>query len=159
MDDAQPHSRQPRARGELHVAAGVPCGEQFGARLPDVPQLLREHALGLAGLTLVLGQAPSADEEKALRATVESYTAAFNRGDLDGLAAYFTADADFVDDGGKEYQGKSKLVDLLKRSLAELKRPATQVVSIDPYEAYRQAIRTSCRGRGSSSITSTWCAG
>jgi uncharacterized protein (TIGR02246 family) len=77
--------------------------------------------LGLAGLTLVLGQAPSVDEEKAVRATVESYTAAFNRGDLDGLASYFTADADFVNDGGKEYHGKSNLVDILKRSLAELK--------------------------------------
>jgi uncharacterized protein (TIGR02246 family) len=78
-------------------------------------------ALGLAGLALVSGQAQTADEEKAIRAAVESYTAAFNKGDLDGLLAHYAADADYVDQGGKEYKGMASLSGMCKRSLAELK--------------------------------------
>src|SRR5262245_66325372 len=78
-------------------------------------------AVGLAGLALALGQAPPADEEGAVRAAIDSYTAAFDRGDLDGLLAHITADADFIDDSGKLYKGKASLAELFKRSLAELK--------------------------------------
>ena len=77
--------------------------------------------VGLAGLALALGQAPPADEESAVRAAVDSYTAAFNKGDLDGLLAHVAADADFIDDSGKQYRGKADLAEVLKRSLADLK--------------------------------------
>jgi uncharacterized protein (TIGR02246 family) len=78
-------------------------------------------ALGLAGLALVWGQAPTADEEKAIRAAVESYTAAFNKGDLDGLLAHYAADADYVDHEGKQYKGKADLAEMCKRTLADQK--------------------------------------
>jgi uncharacterized protein (TIGR02246 family) len=76
---------------------------------------------GVAGLALVLGQAQAADAEKEVRAEVDSYTAAFNQGDLDRLLAHFAADADFVDDSGNQYKGKASLAPLFKRTLADLK--------------------------------------
>src|SRR5262245_16100356 len=78
-------------------------------------------AVTLAGLALALGQAPPADEESAVRAAVDSYTAAFDKGDLDGLLAHVAADADFIDDHGKQYRGKAELAELLKQSLTDLK--------------------------------------
>jgi uncharacterized protein (TIGR02246 family) len=78
-------------------------------------------AAGLTGLALALGQAPTADEEKAVRAAVDSYTAAFDKGDLDGLLAHITDDADFINEDGTQYKGKAGLAGVLKRSLAELK--------------------------------------
>jgi uncharacterized protein (TIGR02246 family) len=78
-------------------------------------------AFGLAGLALVSGHSPAADEEKAIRAAVESYTAAFNKGDLDGLLAHYAAEADYVDQGGKHYKGKASLADMYRRTLAEQK--------------------------------------
>src|SRR5579871_3432417 len=77
--------------------------------------------VALAGLALVLGQAPPANDEGAVRAAIDAYTAAFNKGDLDGLLAHLAADADFVDDNGKQYKGKAEVGDVLKRALADLK--------------------------------------
>src|SRR5262249_45498412 len=77
--------------------------------------------VGFAGLAWVFGQAPTADEERAVRAAIDSYTAAFDKGDLDSLLAYFTADADFINETGKQYKGKAGLAELFKQSLAELK--------------------------------------
>lgn len=77
--------------------------------------------VALAGLALAVGQAPPADQDSAVRAAVESYTAAFNNGNLDGLLAHVAADADFMDEGGKQFKGKAELAGLLKQSLADLK--------------------------------------
>jgi uncharacterized protein (TIGR02246 family) len=77
--------------------------------------------LGLMGLAWALGQSPTPDEEKAVRAAIESYTAAFNKGDLESLRAHFAADADFIDENGKKFTGGSTLADLCKQSLRELK--------------------------------------
>src|SRR5262249_27014233 len=76
---------------------------------------------GFAGLALVLGQSPIANNEREVRAGIDSYIAAFNKGDLDGLLAHFTADADFINDSGEQYKGKASLGELCKRSLVELK--------------------------------------
>jgi uncharacterized protein (TIGR02246 family) len=78
-------------------------------------------ALALVGLGLVLGQSPKSSEDKAVRTTIDSYTAAFNKGDLNAVMAFFTADADFIDENGKQYEGKAKLTEVFKRALAELK--------------------------------------
>jgi uncharacterized protein (TIGR02246 family) len=78
-------------------------------------------AVGLAGLALALGQAPPADEASAVRAAIESYTAALNSGNLDGVLALIAADADFVDDAGKQFKGKAEIAAVLKQSLADLK--------------------------------------
>jgi uncharacterized protein (TIGR02246 family) len=78
-------------------------------------------ALALVGLGLVLAQNPKSNEEKAVRAAVDSYTEAFNKGDLNSVMAFFTNDADFIDDNGTLCQGKAKLTEVFKRSLADLK--------------------------------------
>jgi len=78
-------------------------------------------AIAFVGLGLVLGQNPKSNEDKAVRTTVDSYTEAFNKGDLSGVMAFFTDDAEFIDDNGTQYQGKAKLSEVFKRSLAELK--------------------------------------
>jgi len=77
--------------------------------------------VGLAGLALALGQATPANDESAVRAAVDSYTSAFNEGNLDGVLAHVAADADFIDGDGKQYKGKPDLTDVFKRSLADLK--------------------------------------
>jgi len=77
--------------------------------------------VGLAVLALALGQATPTNEESAVRAAVESYTSAFNNGNLDGVLAHVAADADFIGDGGKQYKGKADVGEVLKHSLADLK--------------------------------------
>jgi uncharacterized protein (TIGR02246 family) len=75
----------------------------------------------LSGFLLVSGHNWTADDEREVRAAIDSYVAAFNNGDLDSLVAHFATDADFIDDIGKQYKGKASLGDLLNRSLVELK--------------------------------------
>jgi uncharacterized protein (TIGR02246 family) len=77
--------------------------------------------LGVVGLTLAFGQASTEPEEKVIKAALDSYTAAFNKGDLDSLLASFAADADFTDNDGKQSRGKAAMADLLNRALAEFK--------------------------------------
>jgi uncharacterized protein (TIGR02246 family) len=77
--------------------------------------------VGLAVLALALGQTKPVNEESAVRAAVESYTSAFNNGNLDAVMAHVASDADFIDDGGKQYKGKADLAEVFKRSLANLK--------------------------------------
>jgi uncharacterized protein (TIGR02246 family) len=77
--------------------------------------------VGLAVLALAFGQAKPTNEESAVRAAVESYTSAFNNGNLDGVMAHVAADADFIDDSGKQHKGKADLTDVFKQCLADLK--------------------------------------
>jgi uncharacterized protein (TIGR02246 family) len=77
--------------------------------------------IALAGLALVSAQAPTSDAEKEIRSAVDAYTAAFNKGDLDGVLSHFSADADFTDQGATHFGGKNRLGELLKQSLADLK--------------------------------------
>src|SRR5262245_31102837 len=79
--------------------------------------------VGLAGLALALGQTrtKNEEEESAVRAAVDSYTTAFNNGNLDGVLAHVAADADFISDDGEQYRGKADLAEVFKHSLADLK--------------------------------------
>jgi uncharacterized protein (TIGR02246 family) len=78
-------------------------------------------ALALAGLTVVLGQTRAEDDQRGIQAAIDAYTAAFNKRDLDGLLAYFVADADYLDQSGKEHKGKVDLAEFFKQSLVDLK--------------------------------------
>ena len=77
--------------------------------------------MGLGGLALALGQTSTESDEKAIKAALASYTAAFNKGELDGLLQCVAADADFIDDKGRQCTGKAALADLLKRALVDFK--------------------------------------
>jgi uncharacterized protein (TIGR02246 family) len=60
-------------------------------------------------------------EEQAIRKVNESYSAAYNKGDLDGMLADWAEDAEFISESGKVYRGKPQLRVLLKKSLAHNK--------------------------------------
>jgi uncharacterized protein (TIGR02246 family) len=75
--------------------------------------------VGLGGLAMLCGQTPAADEDKEIQALADSYTAAFNKGDLDGFLAHFAADADYVDQVGKHYKGKAGLAELFRGALVD----------------------------------------
>jgi uncharacterized protein (TIGR02246 family) len=83
--------------------------------------LIMTAVLGLGGLALVLDKARAAEQESAIQAAVNAYTAAFNQRDVDGLLAYFADDADYLDQGGKQHKGKADLAKFFKQSLADLK--------------------------------------
>lgn len=57
-------------------------------------------------------------EEAALRKAGEAYSKAWNKGDLDTLAGFWTEDADFINEAGKVYNGRETIRSLLKASLA-----------------------------------------
>jgi uncharacterized protein (TIGR02246 family) len=84
-------------------------------------RILVAAMVGLAGLALASGQAKPANEESAVRAAVDSYTSDFNNGNLNGVMAHVAADAEFIDNGGKQYKGKADLAKVLKYALADLK--------------------------------------
>src|SRR5262249_24807623 len=77
--------------------------------------------VGLAGLALALGQATPASEESAVREAVDSYTSDFNEGNLDAVLAHDAADADFIDNSGKQYKGKADLGEVFRKSLPDMK--------------------------------------
>jgi uncharacterized protein (TIGR02246 family) len=65
-----------------------------------------------------LGPKAARAEEKAIRKVLDSFTASYNKGDLDGLMAHWTEDAEFASESGKVYRGKAQVRVLLKKSLA-----------------------------------------
>ncbi len=60
-------------------------------------------------------------EEKELHKTAGAYSQAYNKGDLDTLAGFWTEDAEFIRESGKTYKGREAIRSLLKASLAENK--------------------------------------
>ncbi len=51
------------------------------------------------------------EDEKAIRAIAEAFTRAFNSGDAKAVAAFFTEDAEFIDEYGGLYQGRPAIED------------------------------------------------
>jgi uncharacterized protein (TIGR02246 family) len=59
--------------------------------------------------------------EAAIKAAAESYVAAFNRGDLDGVLAIWSNHGEYIDDEGNLTHGKPALAERFKASMAEMK--------------------------------------
>src|SRR6185503_17496553 len=82
-----------------------------------------------AAVTLTGGQAQqpattppaAADQQAAVRKAVAAYVDAFNKGDLQALAAYWTPDADYIDESGNVIQGRENIVALFRKFLADNK--------------------------------------
>jgi uncharacterized protein (TIGR02246 family) len=51
----------------------------------------------------------TADGEKAIRNTQSAYVKAFNAGDAEALAAFWTLDGEFVDASGRSFRGRSAI--------------------------------------------------
>lgn len=83
-------------------------------------------ALGLA-IGLVGGQPPATttsvpvakDQSQAVRQSVADYCAAFNKGDVQGISSFWTADAEYSSDSGKTYKGQAEIVGLFRKFLAD----------------------------------------
>jgi uncharacterized protein (TIGR02246 family) len=60
-------------------------------------------------------------EETVLRKTGAAFAKAFNKGDLEGLAGFWTEDAEFIRESGKTYNGREAIRSLLKAALVENK--------------------------------------
>jgi len=160
------------------------CGRTFTESHPELPARQRVTRRFRRRLfERVRGGAAHAEVARCERTTRYRVTRAFRAGTWDELAARREARparrlsldeahhrrgrelATVVSDLDRRrvvevLDGRSRRrVERYLRSLPEQTCRAIEVVSIDPYEAYRQAIRArGCRGRGSSSTTSTSCA-
>jgi uncharacterized protein (TIGR02246 family) len=55
-------------------------------------------------------------EEQAIRSAVQAYEAAFNKGDLDAVTAFWAPDAEFISEDGKVTRGRDAIAALTKHS-------------------------------------------
>jgi uncharacterized protein (TIGR02246 family) len=65
-------------------------------------------------------KAPSEDET-AIRKAVDAYFAAYAKGDVKGVLAVWTPDAEFIDEDGKTYRGRDTLAKMFTQSLPSFK--------------------------------------
>jgi uncharacterized protein (TIGR02246 family) len=63
----------------------------------------------------------SAADDKAIRQASAAYIAALNKGELEGIMAFWSPDADYVDEAGKMTRGRDAIAALFKQSLADQK--------------------------------------
>src|SRR5215213_7524644 len=81
------------------------------------PAADRAEAAGQAG-----GEAKSkSGAEAEIRKVNADYATALAAGDLDAVLAFWAADADYIDESGKQTQGRDNIAALFKKSLPETK--------------------------------------
>src|SRR5262249_13393421 len=101
---------------------------------------MRKHLIFLGILAVILlgplafsgrGQAPASGEQ-AVRTTVAAYIEALNKGNLDGVMAYWAPDADFIDESGKPVRGHDALTARFRTTLPTLKgsKVSSEVYSV-----------------------------
>jgi uncharacterized protein (TIGR02246 family) len=61
----------------------------------------------------------SDQDDQGVRKAGAGYMAALNKGDLEGILAFWAPDADYVDEAGKMTRGREAIATLYKKSLAE----------------------------------------
>jgi uncharacterized protein (TIGR02246 family) len=87
------------------------------------------------GTALIGGQAAqsagAAEEEKAIRATVEQYVNAFNTADAKALAGALAPEAEFVDDEGNAVRGRAEIEKVFAKFLEDNKSAKLQVTMGD----------------------------
>jgi uncharacterized protein (TIGR02246 family) len=74
-----------------------------------------------AGQERSKAQGNNASDEEAIRKAAAAHVAAMNKGDLDAVLAFWTPDADYIDETGKVTRGKDGLTALFKKGLSENK--------------------------------------
>jgi uncharacterized protein (TIGR02246 family) len=65
--------------------------------------------------------ASTRDDEQAIRKAAASFSAAFNKGDVDALLAHWTEDGEFIHESGRTYRGQAQLRAMLTKRLPEFK--------------------------------------
>jgi len=81
---------------------------------------------GVMGLTLLITgsaqpQPAKNAEEDVLRKRAEAFVEAFNKGDAKALAAFFTADADLVDQEGHHIEGRKAIEETYQKFFSQAK--------------------------------------
>ena len=64
---------------------------------------------------------PAGADDAAIRTAVADYVAALNKGDLDGIMAFWAPDAEYVTEDGNVTHGKQGIADLFKEVLPQIK--------------------------------------
>ena len=91
---------------------------------------MKRLAMGLAAVVVILlgaAQGSVADdqadpaEEKVIRERNEAFVAAFNKGDIQAMAATYAPDADFLSAEGKRVKGRAELEKYFAKGFAENK--------------------------------------
>jgi uncharacterized protein (TIGR02246 family) len=77
-----------------------------------------EPAGGKEGSSATM-EKPQSAEDKAIRATAEAFTAAFNKGDAKALAALWAPDGEYVDETGRLTRGRDAIEKLYATIFAE----------------------------------------
>jgi uncharacterized protein (TIGR02246 family) len=74
----------------------------------------------------------ASEDEAAIKKAVADYSAAFAKGDPAAVLAFWTPDAEFIDDDGKVYRGHDALKPLFTKSLPSFKgyKIASKVTSV-----------------------------
>jgi uncharacterized protein (TIGR02246 family) len=89
----------------------------------------------------------AAAEQAAIRKQIDAFSKAYNKGDLDGVMAMWTEDAEFINEYGKAFRGKERIRILLKKALAGAKgsKQSVKVTSlrfIKPDVAIEEGVAT-----------------
>jgi uncharacterized protein (TIGR02246 family) len=61
------------------------------------------------------------DDLQAIKQAAAAYSAAFDRGDIDGLLSYWSPDAEYIDESGKTTQGHEAISALVRKHRENLK--------------------------------------
>ncbi len=101
-----------------------------GAALPNVGSTLNAVARQDEKPRPALRGAPATrEDEQAIRKAAASFSAAFNKGDVDELVAHWTEDGEFINESGRSYRGKAQLRAMLTKMLPTFKG-ATQSIKV-----------------------------
>jgi uncharacterized protein (TIGR02246 family) len=102
------------------------------------------------------------EEEAVIRKGNDAYHAAYARGDVDAVLAFWTPDAEFIDDDGKVYRGHDTLAKLFKKHLPSFKgyKITSKLTSVDfikPDVALLEGIETFTPPRGEPDVNRFTC--
>lgn len=102
-------------------------------------------------------------DEEAIRQMDEAFLKAYGRGDAKAVAAYFTADAEYVDELGNVFQGRAAIEDSMIEFFAEnpgckLEMNVDSIRFISPGIAIEDGTTTITRTEGEPTIESLYTA-
>lgn len=96
----------------------------------------------------------SKDDEQTIRKSAEAYSAAYNKGDVEGIMAQWSADAEYVDEAGKVTRGRAAIAANMKKSIEahkgyKLKLTVQSLRFLKPDVALEDGLASLIHGHGS----------
>ena len=79
---------------------------------------------------LLVNVAQSADDEAAIRAAIDSYVEAFNKGDATAVAAHWSETGEWIDPEGTPIQGRDAILTEMKSYFANGKKPQIELLDM-----------------------------